>query len=248
MPAVSRLDKLFVAVASAVLLGLSGCSENHPGNTVGGAVSMRLAAPTDPLGAPTGPAEITIPDPGASAHLLRGDKVVMSTSVAGGRFEFRGVEPGPYRVFATLLSTPSDTSGVFDAVPGRFEVPGTITLADTGLTVANNPVGPIARSALLLMTLAKPRMVNLRVYNVGGTLVRTLASRPLPAGVHAFEWDCTDDLHARLAPGRYAVILLKDSVATSPGFGLRPVGRYDIGPGPIGPEPLTWGRAHITIL
>jgi hypothetical protein len=180
-------------------------------------------------------------------HLLRGDKVVMSTNVMGGRFEFHNVEPGPYRVFATLLGTPSDTSAVFDAVPGRVEVPGTITLADTGLTVANNPVGPIAGSARLLMTFARTRMVNLRVYNTAGSLVRTLASRQFPAGVHAMEWDCTNDLGARLAPGRYAVILLKDSVAASPRFGLRPVGRYDLGPPPITSEPLTWGRVHITV-
>jgi len=243
MSAVGRLDKRFVTVASAVLLGLSGCSESNPSNTIGGAVSMRLAAPTDPSGVPTGPSEIAVPDPSAGVHLLRGDKVVMSTNVMGGRFEFHNVEPGPYRVFATLLSTPSDTSAVFDAVPGRVEVPGTITLADTGLTVVNNPVGPIAGSTLLLMTLAKARVVNLHVYDVAGSLVRTLASRQFPAGVHAIGWDCTNDLGARLAPGRYAVILLKDSVAAIPRFGLGPV----VGPPPITSEPLTWGRAHITI-
>src|SRR5437773_829336 len=99
MPAVGRLDKPFVVAASVVLLGLSGCSESHPGNTVGGAVTMLLSGPTDPDGTPTGPDETAVPDPSAAAHLLRGDKVVMSTSVTGGRFVFRDVEPGPYRVF-----------------------------------------------------------------------------------------------------------------------------------------------------
>jgi len=246
MPAVGRLDKLLVTAASAVLLGLSGCSESHPDSTIGGTVTMRLAAPTDPNGTPTGPAEFAVPDPAAGVQLLRGGKVVMSTGVMDGRFEFHNVEPGPYRVYATLLNTPSDTSAEFDAVPGRFEVPGTITLADSGLTVANNPVGP-AGWALLLMSLAKTRMVDLRVYNVGGSLVRTLASRQFPAGVHAMAWDCTDDQRARLAPGRYTVILLKDSVAASPRFGQRPVGRYLIVPAPNPSEPLTWGRVHITV-
>ena len=206
-------------------------------------VSIALTTPAFGAWEPTKPVEFVVPDPSAGVHLLRGDKVAMSTGVMGGRFEFHNVEPGRYRVYATLLNTPSDTSAEFDAVPGRFEVPGTVTLADTGLIVVNNPVGPITGSALLMMTLAKTRMVDLRVYDVGGSLVRTLASRQFPAGVHAIGWDCTNDLGARLAPGRYAVILLKDSVAASPRFGLGPV----VGPPPNTSEPLTWGRAHITV-
>jgi hypothetical protein len=245
---VGRFSKLSVALTSAVLLGLFGCGESDHGNTVEGSVTMRVAGSTDPFGVRTGPDESTVPDAGAGVHLLRGDKVVMSTSVTGGRFTFRGVEPGPYRVYATLLNTPSDTTAMFDAVPGRVEVPGMITLADTGLIVGNNPVGPVSGWASLFMTFSQTRVVNLRVYNATGNLVRTLVSRQFPAGVHALQWDCTSNEGARLAPGRYTAILLKDSLAAGPGFGLRPVGRYDIGPGPINAsEPLTWGRAHIII-
>jgi flagellar hook assembly protein FlgD len=51
--------------------------------------------------------------------------------------------------------------------------------------------------------LAKTDRVQVRVFDVSGRLVRTLADRTFQAGNHSIEWDGTADNGARVARGVY---------------------------------------------
>ncbi len=232
-----------------VSLACAGCGQLTRGNSVEGDVSVRMSGPTDPFGAPAGPTETAAADPATGVRLLRDAEVAMSTNVSNGHFVFRDVPPGRYRVCANFLGTPSDTSAPFDAVPGRTRMPGTLTLADTGLVVGNNTLR-LAGAAIFHLTLSRARVVDLRLYDGSGRLMRTLSNRVFPGGEHSLQWDGTDDAGVRLPSGVYVAILKKDTVATVPGqmFGVRGTGRFDTPqPGRTYAESLAFGRAHIRV-
>ncbi len=63
--------------------------------------------------------------------------------------------------------------------------------------LGNNPV--VNRQALVLFSLAKSDRVQLKVYDVTGRLIRTLADRVFDAGPHNLTWDGVDD-HGSLVP------------------------------------------------
>jgi hypothetical protein len=57
--------------------------------------------------------------------------------------------------------------------------------------------------ATIRYELPEERAVSLRVFNVMGQLVATLADGPRPAGFHAVAWDGLDDGGRRVASGIY---------------------------------------------
>lgn len=46
-------------------------------------------------------------------------------------------------------------------------------------------------------------MVNLKIYNIAGQLVRTLASGQVPAGPHSVKWDGRDNSGNKVSSGIY---------------------------------------------
>ena len=69
------------------------------------------------------------------------------------------------------------------------------------VTLKNNPV--LAGSAAISLGLAQSDRVEIRIYDVGGRLIRSLANRYFPAGEHELVWDGLDDGGRRMARGVY---------------------------------------------
>ena len=65
----------------------------------------------------------------------------------------------------------------------------------------NNPL--LHGRASVRFGLASADRVEIRIYDVGGRLVRTLADRSFPAGTHELTWDGLDDHGRRVARGIY---------------------------------------------
>ncbi|HQL23465.1 MAG TPA: FlgD immunoglobulin-like domain containing protein, partial [candidate division Zixibacteria bacterium] len=63
-----------------------------------------------------------------------------------------------------------------------------------------NPFNP---STQITFALPQAGPVTLRVYDVQGRLVRTLANGPFDAGVHSVEWNGTDGTGSAVASGVY---------------------------------------------
>ena len=68
------------------------------------------------------------------------------------------------------------------------------------ITAAPNPFNPESRISIFLPAASG---IDLKVYNVGGRLVRTLASENLSAGAHSFSWDAKDDAGRIVSAGMY---------------------------------------------
>ena len=69
------------------------------------------------------------------------------------------------------------------------------------MNVRNNPL--VSGEATIEFGLEKADRVEVRVFDVSGRLVRTLADRRFTAGRHALTWDGADDSGRQVARGVY---------------------------------------------
>ncbi len=83
------------------------------------------------------------------------------------------------------------------------------------LDLAQNRPNPFAPDTWIAYALASDTNVSLRVYDVEGRLVRTLASGPEEAGTHRVRWDGKDAGGRDAAPGIYLYRLETPGVALS---------------------------------
>jgi len=65
---------------------------------------------------------------------------------------------------------------------------------------APNPFNP---HTSIRFSLPRSTRVRLLIFDVSGARVRSLADRPMPAGVHELTWDGTNDRGRELASGAY---------------------------------------------
>lgn len=90
------------------------------------------------------------------------------------------------------------------------------TLPVAGLRLRPNTPNPFASRTAIAFDLPASGPVSLRVYDIGGRLVRTLLdTRELAAGPHGAEWDGRDDAGLRVQAGLYfAQLRSKDAMDT----------------------------------
>lgn len=69
--------------------------------------------------------------------------------------------------------------------------------------LAQNTPNPFRPSTTIRFALPSERQVELRVFDVAGRAVKTLASGTMSAGVHTLQWDATSDNGSRLSSGVY---------------------------------------------
>jgi hypothetical protein len=81
---------------------------------------------------------------------------------------------------------------------GAVDVPNAANLPVAVALLASRP-NPFSRAAVIGFDLPRQARVVLRIYDVGGRVVRTLADGSWQAGRHQLEWDGTDR-HGRPAP------------------------------------------------
>ncbi len=75
-----------------------------------------------------------------------------------------------------------------------------------------NEPNPFNPSTTIRFRLPRATQVELRVYNVRGELVRTLATGAFPAGEHAVEWDGRTDRGGNVSSGVYYYRLVSDGL------------------------------------
>jgi len=132
-----------------------------------------------------------------------------------------GTPPAPLQYAWTVPTTPTAQARVkvvtWDADGGRVEdksdsnftiaAPG-ISQLDGGalppLFALSQPFpNPLASGAQIRYALPRPARVELRIYDVAGTLVRRLVNGRQPAGYGCAQWNGLDDQGRRVAPGVY---------------------------------------------
>ena len=84
-----------------------------------------------------------------------------------------------------------------------------------GLSLALASPHPSDRPLRLSYMLPLPGPVSLRIFDIGGRAVRTLASGDAGAGAHAVEWDGRDDTGTTLASGTYFARLVTEGGTVS---------------------------------
>ncbi|MFT4604961.1 MAG: hypothetical protein ACI9W4_001700, partial [Rhodothermales bacterium] len=108
------------------------------------------------------------------------------------------VRPNENRVFMRILS--GDGTNVF-VEDTRIVLPSDYKLS------ANYP-NPFNPSTSFTLTLPLDKTVSVRVYDVAGRVVKTIASsRHMAAGTHEFTWDGTNEVGAQVASGTYLYAL-----------------------------------------
>ena len=108
----------------------------------------------------------------------------------GAPYTVRGGFWGSGPLTVTAVETPAPSESTPTAAPRVARV----------LPVAPNPT---ARTARFAFELPESRPVVIRIYRVSGALVRTLASRTLPAGRHEVTWDARDANGSEVGAGLY---------------------------------------------
>ena len=71
-------------------------------------------------------------------------------------------------------------------------------------------IAKTSQGATMVFSLESPGEVDLRVYDVQGRLIKTVASGPFASGAHEVPWDGTSDNGQRLAAGTYFYMLAVD--------------------------------------
>lgn len=97
----------------------------------------------------------------------------------------------------------------FTFVPegGTIDVPGPVAPVAGGALLAPARPNPFTGATRIGWTLPRQARVELAVYDVGGRLVRTLASGIRAAGTHEADWDGRDVHGRRPQPGVYLIRL-----------------------------------------
>jgi len=146
-------------------------------------------------------------DPDTATFLLRRALGSLDESWS---LEFIGLDPQPGNLLAVSAHDPGTTTSV-DAGGG---VPGAPKpVASRLLPNVPNPFNP---STTIRFDLAAGSAVDLRVFDVRGRLVRTLAAGiPYGQGRHTLLWDGRDDSGGPVASGVYVVELATDGTRDS---------------------------------
>jgi hypothetical protein len=107
----------------------------------------------------------------------------------------------------------SDNAGLFRAfVTTPIAVSAPLTLPQTGVRLDQNIPNPFNPHTNIGFTLESPGIVNLRVYDASGRLVKTLVEAHFERGSHIVPWDGRSESGTRLASGTYFYDLRVDGV------------------------------------
>ncbi len=123
-------------------------------------------------------ANVASPTPGGAVHRLTGVKGTVAT-------EYDAASPP-----SPLNCEPDPGTGVGD------------TPALTGARVWNSP-NPFTAQTNVEFLLDAPATVELAIYSVDGSLVRSFGTQSFPAGVNRVAWDGTDEAGRKVASGTY---------------------------------------------
>ena len=107
---------------------------------------------------------------------------------------------GALKLDGLRVGTSKGTPALVTAFNAALDIPQTVVAAPALLGARPNP-SP-GRNEIGFVLRSEARVI-LRVYDVGGRLVRTLVDGPTPAGVHRIPWDGTDSRGRAVTSGIY---------------------------------------------
>ena len=111
--------------------------------------------------------------------------------------------PIPPRLGDVYSFTPTGVEGV----PSEMSA--------TSLLLQQNAPNPFKQLTMINYQLAKPGLVSLKVYNIAGQLVKTLASGQVGAGSHTVKWDGRDSQGNKVSSGIYIYRLQTENKETT---------------------------------
>jgi hypothetical protein len=92
--------------------------------------------------------------------------------------------------------------GLVAGPPNPDDVTSPVNLG-LAFELGQNTPNPFRPATTIRFALPSTRDVELRVFDVAGRAVKTLANGPLGPGVHTLQWNGTDDRGSRLSSGVY---------------------------------------------
>ncbi|MFN2370222.1 MAG: S8 family serine peptidase, partial [Candidatus Krumholzibacteriia bacterium] len=162
-------------------------------------LAIRLAAVPPPTWLTAAPATGTVPPGGQATVTVTCDAAGLAMGDHGAYLSLVTNDPTQPVLAVPVTLTVSELSDARPPVPLALVFRGAVP----------NPFNPATEIRFELPAEAR---VSLRVYDVAGRLVRTLAAGRLPAGSHAVRWDGRDDRGRGAASGTYVARLVVDGV------------------------------------
>jgi len=108
------------------------------------------------------------------------------------------------RVFSwNAVGSASDVSGKFEIQPAGGIAQPENNVLPLAFALYQSYPNPLASGAAIRYALPRPAQVELRIYDVAGTLVRRLVDGVQPAGYRRAYWNGLDDRGRSVAPGVY---------------------------------------------
>jgi hypothetical protein len=108
----------------------------------------------------------------------------------------------PYGYYHVTASDFAGNEGKESTVSSQTAVPGGWVIP-TEFSLQQNRPNPFRSGTTIRFDLPRAVFVSLRVYDVRGTLVRSLIGQDLPAGTYTTSWPGVDNGGKRVAPGIY---------------------------------------------
>ena len=99
---------------------------------------------------------------------------------------------------------------------GAVDAPVVASAAAAGFALDAPRPNPFSQSASIAFTLPRPTDATVRVVDVGGRVVRTIAKgKAFPTGRHQVEWDGLDEGGRAASNGVYFVTLVSGKLAAN---------------------------------
>jgi hypothetical protein len=188
-----RMSRARIAVGLAALgLVALACGRDNPAgpglHTLSGSVRL-IGHLVDASGAPVGTRTVTDAD-GVQVELLYGTQVVARTATLHGRYAFRGLGAGAYKVRTQVIGPVQDVTGVLTMTETDLVSGDTLELDSYGdiYPVPN----PVVSETMLYFGLADTTYIEVQIRDAAGDSVRTLLRAKRPPGLNQLRWDGLD--------------------------------------------------------
>ena len=201
------ISAIFIAILSILLISEPGFNGSSPGCSGGGCHGYsagEISVTTDGL-----QVEVSLPNvpqgEKVAGELVNeaGQVVTTAGATQNNPFTLTATEPGTYLVNAGFKKPARD----WDSVSVTLTVSGLENSVKPAVLsqyeLYDNHPNPFNNETLIRFNLPGQEMVQLKIFNVNGQVVRTLVNNNLSAGTHSVRWNGKDEQGQLVASGLY---------------------------------------------